>query len=180
MKPRHHEQQQLLQPHLMRSMRSLLLIAVLAVFCLAGPAAAHSNSHTPAGRSLQATNRTARAAAGCAKPPSPELRQLLHDKLAAVNSAEAAKAQTAAAAAAAGEAGIAAAPTPGLQHASSITMGLVFHVISDPNVEVHVDLNSNNAVDPGETFTTAPHRAADPGDLPTCAHLKGKLLTYSH
>jgi hypothetical protein len=107
------------------------------------------------------------------------LRQLIRDKLAAVNAAEAAKTQASAAAAAAAV-GSTATPTTGLQRATSITMGLVCHVISDPNVKVEIDLNGNNNVDAGETFYTAPHRAAPPGNLPTCAHLDGELLLSSY
>jgi hypothetical protein len=185
MQPGHPEQQQLPQPRLLRSMRPLLFLAVLAMCCVAGsaPAAAHRHNPThtpPAGRSLQATNRTARAAAGCgAKLLSPEVRQLLRERLEAVNAAEAAKAAAAAAAASVGEVGSAATPMFGLQRGTSINMGLDFHVISDPNVQVHVDSNGDGAVDAGEMFSTAPHRAGSPGDLPTCAHLNDKLLPNS-
>jgi hypothetical protein len=168
-----------------RQLWSLLLMLLLAMCCLAGPrtAAAHSHHRTFPNRALQATNRTGgtrpaqqgHAASSCGtKPPSPEMRQLIRDRIAAVNAAAAKPA----AAAAAGRVGIAAAAqTPGLQRATSITIGLVLHIISDRNVRAHIDFDNNNVVDAGETFDTAPHRAANPGDLPTCAHLKGELLS---
>jgi hypothetical protein len=167
----------------------LMLLLVMCCLAVPGPAAAHSHRHwSPTGRALQAINRTAvaatsttrpaqqparRSTGGCGtKPPSPELKQHIRDRIAAANAAAVKPA-----AAAAGRVGIAAAAQSGLQRASSITIGLVFHVISDPNVQVHADLNGNSAVDAGEIFYTAPHRAANPGDLPTCAHLTGELLS---
>jgi hypothetical protein len=174
--PVHHNQQ---QP---RWLQQLLFTAVLlAIFFLAVPAAAHSHRHTQPGRALHAANRTAKTVFDCGKPLPSDVKQLIRDKIAAVNAAAAAEPH---AAAATGRVGIAAASMPGLQRlqrAPSITMGLVFHVIADPNVQEWVDVNQNGVEDAGETFYTAAHRAraANPGDLPTCGHLSGKLPCFA-
>jgi hypothetical protein len=100
------------------------------------------------------------------------VKQLIRDKIAAVNAAASKPAVAAATAGRVGNAAAAAAAaqTSGLQRATSITIGLVFHVISDTGLSF-TDTN-------GQTYPTAPHRTGS--DLPTCGHLMGTLPCASH